>query len=76
MNFKFKKNITSIYKTIKLLPKTQFNYQFLINELIFLNLKVETIIFDKSSKQKNPITLFQNSLIMKKLLGILVLGLL
>ena len=63
MNSKFKKNIISIYKIIELLPKTQFNYKFLINELIFLNLKVETMLDDKSSKQKNPITIFQNSLL-------------
>ena len=63
MNHKFKKNISSIYKIIKLLPKTQFNYKFLINELIFLNLKVETMLYDKSSKQKNPITIFRNLLL-------------
>ena len=62
MNHKFK-NISSIYKIIKLLPKTQFNYKFLINELIFLNLKVETMLYDKSSKKKNPITIFHNSLL-------------
>ena len=62
-NSKYKKNITSTNKIIKLLPKTQFNYKFLINELIFLNLKVETMLFDRSSKQKNPTTIFQNLLL-------------
>jgi ubiquinone/menaquinone biosynthesis C-methylase UbiE len=62
-NSKYKKNITSINKAIKLLPITQFNYQFLINEIVFLNLIVETILFDKSPKQKNPVTLFQNALL-------------
>jgi ubiquinone/menaquinone biosynthesis C-methylase UbiE len=53
------KNIESIYRAVKLLQVTQFNYQFLINELVFLNLNVETILINKSSKQKNPIVLSQ-----------------
>jgi ubiquinone/menaquinone biosynthesis C-methylase UbiE len=56
--------IQDIYKEINLLKKTKLNYSFLINELIFLNLKIENILFDKSSKQKNPSIINKKELIL------------
>ena len=53
-NNQFSKIIKKIYKETRSLKKTQLNYNFLINELIYLNLKVENILFDRSRFQKNP----------------------
>lgn len=50
-----------IKKTIKIvsfcenLNKTNFNYHTIINNLIFLNLKIEKILFDKKNKLGHPL---------------------
>ena len=45
------KNILKIIKKIK---ATKFNYYFIINEIVLINLKMENILFDKKNKKGNP----------------------
>tara|TARA_B100001057_G_C22825358_1_gene941192 strand:- start:92 stop:1156 length:1065 start_codon:yes stop_codon:yes gene_type:complete len=59
---KFLKVIKNLNKELKSLKKTRLNYNFLINELIYLNLKVENILFNKSLNQPNPISLVKKDL--------------
>ena len=63
LNKKFLKIINVINIELRYFKKTKLNYSFLINELIYLNLKVENILFDNSSNQKNPIILIKKDLI-------------
>lgn len=58
----FSKVINNLNKELKSLKKTRLNYNFLINELIYLNLKVENILFNKSFNQLNPISLLKKDL--------------
>ena len=60
---KFSKIIKSLNNELKSLKKTKLNYNFLINELFYLNLKTENILLNTSPNQKNPITLVKNDLI-------------
>ena len=54
--------IKKIHKELRSFKKTQLNYVFLINELIYLNLKVENILFDNSFSQKNPTPIIKKEL--------------
>lgn len=46
------KNILNIIEKINI---TKFNYYFIINEIILINLKIENILFDKKNRKGNPI---------------------
>ncbi|MBO06556.1 MAG: hypothetical protein CMI58_05940 [Parcubacteria group bacterium] len=56
-----KNKFFQIKKIVKKIPKTRFNYEFLIREFIFLILRVENILLDRNYK-KNPITITNNYL--------------
>lgn len=67
---KLKKNCTNLLKKIDKINKTKFNYYFIINEIILINLKIENILFDNKNKKGNPLNLclnyvkkFENNLI-------------
>jgi len=62
LNPQFSKIIKDINFELRSFKKTKLNYNFLINELIYLNLKAENILFDNSPKQKNPIVLIKKDL--------------
>ena len=63
LNKKFSKIIKSLNNELRSLKKTKLNYNFLINELFYLNLKTENILLNTSPNQKNPITLVKKDLI-------------
>ena len=52
-----------ILNEIKYIKNTEFNYRIIIKELIFLNLKTETILFDSSNKKGSPIKIIIKDLI-------------
>ena len=56
-----KNKFFQIKKIVKKIPKTRFNYEFLIRDFIFLILRVENILLDRNYK-KNPITITNNYL--------------
>ena len=62
LNNKFIKIINNLNIELRSFKKTKLNYNFLISELIYLNLKVENILFDKSFNQKNPISIIKKDL--------------
>ena len=63
LNKHFSKIIIDLNTELKLIKKTKLNYNFLVNELIFLSLKTEIILYDNSPKQKNPISLVKKDLV-------------
>lgn len=50
-----KRNCEILKKKIKNLKRTKFNYFFIINEIILINLKLENILFDRKNKKGDPI---------------------
>ncbi len=52
---KLKRNCEILKKKIKNLKRTKFNYFFIINEIILINLKLENILFDRKNKKGDPI---------------------
>lgn len=62
LNIKFSTILNKLNFELKSIKKTKLNYNFLINELIYLNLKNENILFDRSSNQRNPIDIIENDL--------------
>ena len=49
-----RKECTSILKKIDKLNITKFNYHFVINEIILINLKIENILFNKKGNPISP----------------------
>ena len=52
-----------ILNEIKYLKNTEFNYKIIIKELVFLNLKMENLLFDRSNKKGNPVKIVTKDLI-------------
>ena len=44
-------NLTTIKIKIKHIKNTEFNYKIIIKELAFLNLKTESILFDRNPQE-------------------------
>jgi ubiquinone/menaquinone biosynthesis C-methylase UbiE len=67
---KTKKIAQNIIRNCKKINKTNYNYHFIINELIFLNLLLEKILFDKKNKRGNPVLIINKLLedFLKKIL--------
>ena len=52
MNIKnLEEETKNILKIIKKIKTTKFNYYFIINEIILINLKIENILFEKKKKK-------------------------
>ena len=55
MNIKnLEEETKNILKIIKKIKTTKFNYYFIINEIILINLKIENILFEKNNKKGSP----------------------
>jgi 2-polyprenyl-3-methyl-5-hydroxy-6-metoxy-1,4-benzoquinol methylase len=50
-----KKKIDTIIKTFKKINLTKLNLKFVINEILFLNLSLEKLLFDKKNLKGNPV---------------------